>query len=456
MNASSLPLAAAAPPAPAVFNLTRRFSLLALACVALVAAALGFVLARMVSERLLHRDATVSMEFVQSIVRTDQTAHYFETAGSGVPDPLEDTFRRFAEMPDVLRTNVYNTERRAIWSTDPAVMGARFSENEELDEALKGELAYESGRVSKAEHVSASRPLGAGTHGYFIEIYVPVRDAAGRVVGAVELYKTPAELFAAIRQAEQSIAIGAALGALLLWVALIGIVRRADTVMRDQHRRLVEGERYTIVGEMASAVAHSIRNPLTAIRTSVEVALDRDPGRFREPAEDIVAEVDKIDAWIRELLEFSRPGSVKREPVDVNGQVRAQLADVAVECARRHIEVVTRFASPPPVALADAVLLQQVLQSLVGNAIEALPDRGRLEVETTYGDRAATIVVRDNGPGIPAAQLDQVFKPFFTTKPRGTGLGLPLSRRLVQRMGGTLALASRPGEGTAATVTLPG
>ena len=87
MNASSLPLAAAPPPAPAVFNLTRRFSLLALACVAVVAAALGFVLARMVSERLLHRDATVSMEFVQSIVRTDQTAHYFERAGSiGAPD----------------------------------------------------------------------------------------------------------------------------------------------------------------------------------------------------------------------------------------------------------------------------------------------------------------------------------------------------------------------------------
>lgn len=456
MNASSLPLPGAIAAPPAAFNLTRRFSLLAFACVAAVACVLGFVLARMVSERLLHRDAVVTMEFVQSIVRTDQTAHYFEGAGSGVPDPLEDTFRHFAEMPDVLRTNVYNADRRAIWSTDPAVMGARFGENEELDEALKGELAYESGRVSKAEHVSAARPLGAGTSGYFAEIYVPVRDTAGRVVGVVELYKTPDALFAAIRQAEESIALGAALGGLLLYGALIGIVRRADAVMRDQQRRLVEGERYTIVGEMASAVAHSIRNPLTAIRTSVEVALDRDPGRFREPAEDIVAEVDKIDAWVRELLEFSRPGSVKREPVDVNGLVRAQLADTAVECARRHLEVVTRFASPPPVALADAVLLQQVLQSLVGNAIDALPERGRLAVETSYANRTATIVVRDNGPGIPAAQLEDVFKPFFTTKPRGTGLGLPLSRRLVQRMGGTLWLASRPGEGTAATITLPG
>ena len=454
MNAPTLSLAPGAAAPPAAFNLTRRFSLLGFACVALVATVLGFVLARMVSERLLHRDAVVTMEFVQSIVRTDETAHFFATAGSGVPDPLEDTFRHFAEMPDVLRTNVYSTERRAIWSTDPAVMGMLFAENDELDEALKGELVFDSGRESKAEHVAATRPLGSGSSGFFVEIYVPVRDTAGRVVGVVELYKTPDALFEAIRSAEQSIAIGAALGGLLLYAALIGIVRRADAVMRDQHRRLVEGERFTLLGEMASAVAHSIRNPLSAIRSSVENALDRDPGRFREPAEDIVAEVDKIDAWIRELLDFSRPGSVKREHVDVNAVVRACMASVAVECARKPLQVRTALASPPPVALADPALLQQVLQSLVGNAIEALPPQGRLEVRTSAHGGTTTIVVQDHGPGIPAAELENVFKPFYSTKPHGVGLGLPLARRLAERMGGSLALESRVGEGTVVTVTL--
>ena len=125
--------------------------------------------------------------------------------------------------------------------------------------------------------------------------------------------------------------VGAAVGGLLLYLALIGIVRQADAVMRDQQRRLVEGERLAIVGEMASAVAHSIRNPLSSIRTSVELALDHDPGRFQEPANDIVAEVDKIEAWIRELLAFTRPGSIKREAVDVNQVVRASLASSIME-----------------------------------------------------------------------------------------------------------------------------
>jgi len=164
---------------PAAFDLTRRFSILSLVCVVVVATVLGWMLARMVSDRLLNRDAVLTMEFVQSVVRTDQTAHYFATAGSGVPEPLEDTFRHMAEMADVLRTNVYNAERRAMWSTDPAVMGKTFGANEELDEALQGELAFETGRVSKAEHVAARGALGSATHGYFIEIYVPVRDTTG-------------------------------------------------------------------------------------------------------------------------------------------------------------------------------------------------------------------------------------------------------------------------------------
>ena len=436
------------------FNLTRRFSILSFACVFAVATVLGVLLARMVSERLLHRDAVVTMEFVQSIVAADSTAHYFQSAGADLPDRLEDTFRHFADMPDVLRTNVYTPDRRAIWSTDPAVRGKVFASNDELDAALEGRLAYESGRVSKQEHVSAGRALGAGSSGFFAEIYVPVRDRDNRVVGVVELYKTPDALFEAIREGERSVALGAALGALLLYAVLIGIVRRADHVMRDQQRRLLEGERLAIVGEMASAVAHSVRNPLASIRTSVELALDRDPGRFGEPAHDIMAEVDRIDAWLRELLEFSRPGSVKRERLDLNAAIEGALGAVARDLERKSI-VPRRLMLPAAHALGDGAVLDQVLASIVGNAIDALPQQGTLELATWQEGARAGIDVRDHGAGIAAANLDRVFKPFYTTKARGVGLGLPLARRLVERMGGELSLDSREGEGTTVRIALP-
>ena len=439
----------------ASFNLTRRFSILSLVCVVAVAGILGQALARMVADRLLHRDAVLTMEFVQSVVRTDATAPYFPQATGGqLPAPLEDTLKQIGAMPDVLRANVYTPERTVLWSTDPELIGRRFGENEELDEALRGELAYESGSVSKEEHRAVTQ--GPGRSGFFVEIYVPVHDPSGNhVVGVVELYKTPEALYDAIRDAQQAVAIGAALGGLLLYLVLIGIVRQADAIMRDQQRRLLEGERLAIVGEMSSAVAHSIRNPLSSIRTSVELALDRDPGRFQEPANDIVAEVDKIEAWLRELLAFSRPGSIKREPVDVNQAVRTTLESVNAQLQRKHLETSATLAEPGPMAMADVTLLQQVLQSIVTNALDALPDGGKLEVKTALADGRVDIVVQDHGAGIPAENLEQIFKPFFTTKPRGVGLGLPLARRLVERMGGTLDLMSRRGEGTRVHIQLP-
>ena len=437
------------------FNLTRRFSILSFVVVVAVAGVLGQALARMVADRLLNRDAVLTMEFVQSVVRTDATEpHFAQSKGGKLTPALEETLKEISGMPDVLRANVYTPDRVVLWSTDPALIGRKFGENEELDEALKGELAYESGRVSKEEHTAATG--GRSNTGFFVEIYVPVHEQGGTtVVGVVELYKTPDALYHAIRDSQQTIAIGAAAGGLLLYLALIGIVRQADAIMRDQQRRLLEGERLAIVGEMASAVAHSIRNPLSSIRTSVELALDRDPGRFEEPANDIVAEVDKIEAWIRELLAFTRPGSIKREPVDVNQVVRASLASVRGQLERKRVAATEALAEPAPTAVGDVSLLQQVLQSIITNAMDALPDGGRLEVKTGTAEGRVSIVVQDHGPGISAEHLEQVFKPFFTTKPRGIGLGLPLARRLVERMGGTLDLTSRAGAGTRVQIELP-
>lgn len=448
-------------PAPASasargFNLTRRFSILSLACVVAVAGVLGHLFSKMLAERLLHREAVVTLEFVQSVVRSDESAKYLVPgAGAALPGPLEDTFRHFAEMPDVLRANVYSPERRAIWSSDAAIIGRQFGPNDDLDRSLRGELVYKSGTSSKEEHAAASQPINGKGRGGFIEIYVPILDADNRVAGVVELYKTPDALFEAIRDGQQAVALGAAVGGLLLYGALIGIVRRADAIMREQQRRLLEGERLAVVGEMAAAVAHSIRNPLASIRTSVEDALDRDPGRFQEPAEDIMGEVDKIEAWVRELLSFSGPGSVRRETLDLNALIRRSLDEGEREIARRGVKVEAALAEPPPRATGDPALVEQVLQSIISNALDAMPRGGRLGVTTTRAEDHAEIEIRDNGTGIAPEALEQVFKPFFTTKPRGVGLGLPLSRRLVERMGGSLTLTSRRGEGTAVRIALP-
>jgi signal transduction histidine kinase len=442
-----------APPGP--FNLTRQFSILALVCVVAFAAALGFVISRLLSNDLLQRDAVVTMEFVQSIVSTDETAPYFLSAGqSPLHVALEDTIKHFAKMPDVLRANVYTRDRRAIWSSDPNIIGRVFGANDELDHALEGVPVFKSGFMSKEEHVAAKLGLAPDSRAQFVEIYVPVRAPGGQVVGVVELYKTPRALFEAIAAGQRTIAINSVIGGLLLYAILIGIVRRANRTMHDQQRRLLEGERLGAVGEMAATVAHAIRNPLASIRTSVEVALDRDPGNFREPGEDIIAEVDKVEEWIRELLAFSRPGSMKLEALDLNALVRKSLAACERHSARAGVRVESRLDDAVPAVRGDAALVEHVLISLVTNALDSMPDGGALIVTTSAVAGGSEVTVQDSGGGIRPEDLPHIFEPFFTTKTRGTGLGLPLARRVIERMGGALAIESQLGAGSKARLLL--
>ncbi|MBK7658868.1 MAG: two-component sensor histidine kinase [Betaproteobacteria bacterium] len=439
-------------PAPPPYRLTRRFSIAAFASVVAFAGALGWVLSVLLHDRLLTRDAEVTMEFVQSVVSTDETARQFSPP---VTPALEDTLRHFAQMPDVLRANVYTPDRRALWSSDRNIQGRTFDHNDELDRALAGGIVFKSGAVSKEEHVAAAKALAGDHNRYFVEIYVPVRDPAGKVVGVVELYKTPDALFDAIAGGQRTIAIVSALGGLLLFAVLLGIVRRADRIMQDQQRRLVEGERLGAVGEMAATVAHAIRNPLSSIRTSVEVAVDPGNSDFRESAEDIVTEVDKIEEWIRQLLVFSRPGSIARETLDPNGLVRKTLATASRDASRAHVKVDLRLADPPPSARGDGMLVEHVLVSLVGNAIDAMATGGTLTLTTRASNAGCEILVADTGPGIRAQDLPRVFEPFYSTKTRGTGLGLALARRLVERMGGTLSLENGEATGAVARLHLP-
>jgi signal transduction histidine kinase len=442
-----------------MFDLTRRFSVLSLICVLATSGVMGFVLSRLLGDKLLHRDAVVTQEFVQSIVRADEASRFLLAPGAGgTASGAEDSFRHFAEMPDVLRANVYSASRRVIWSSDRSLIGKTFADNDELDEALRGDLVFKSGVVSKQEHVAAAKPFAASGVTYFEEIYVPVRTGpAGPVAGVVELYKTPDALFDAIRDGQRTIWAGAVISGLLLYVVLIGIVRRADRIMRDQHARLLEVEMLTMVGEMSATVAHAIRNPLSAIRTSVENALDSDPGRFREPANDIMAEVDRVEEWIRELLSFSRPGSARNEAFDMNAVLAASVAHSRRHAEQNGVRVSAAPSEGLPMLHGDPAIVGQVLNGVIANALDAMPRGGTLELATVYLRplKAVEVTVRDSGAGMRPEILAQVFKPFFTTKPKGIGLGLALAKRMVERFGGTLAIESAPERGTTVRLRLP-
>lgn len=437
------------------FNLLRWFGLLSLLSIFLITAISAFFLSRFLTRNMLRRDAIVTMEFVQTIAQAENTRGYFETDDPGKAKAFfEAFFERIATMPEVVRANVYSSDGSVLWSDDDRFIGHRFNPNPQLETALSGELAVTSGtsgKPLKPEHVF-DKPVP-----FFSEMYIPIWDVGERrVVGVVEVYKVPLTLFDAIQEGNRLVWTSAGLGGLFLYASLFWIVRRAARLIRHQQNQLVESETMAAVGEMASAVAHGIRNPLASIRSSAEVALEENPS-FRATAEEVIHETERIDNWIRELLAYSKPPSGTPAPIRINDLIRSTLDSLDREMKKRNVKPKLALEPSSPSVNADDALLRHVLISLIANALDAMPAGGELTVTSKIEKRAGRveILIRDTGSGIPKEQMSKVFKPFYTTKPKGMGVGLSIAKQIIERHGGTLRLDSEKGLGTTVSLHIP-
>ena len=439
------------------FNLLRRFGVASLAIIVAIAVVNGILLSNFMTERLLDREAQVTRDLVINVLQSDGSLGFLANQGN------EQLVARFAgsvihfkSIPDVQRINVYGRERTVLWSTDTQLVGQKFDHNNELERALKGALVVESGSIndndrSKTEHVGLNAQSS-----FFVETYIPIRESdESEVLGVFELYKTPVALTKVIRDGQRQIWVTAILGAFALHLTLFWIVRSAHRKIREQHQRLLKAETMAAVGELASSVAHNIRNPLSSIRSSAEVALELGASPSTEQARDIMASVDRIEGWLRDMVGFAHVDAVANLPVDVSQLLRTCFDDSQREFQKARVIGLVRGDTPPAFVKADPALLGHVLRSLVANAIEATAPGGRVTGHVTHVQGKVAIRIADTGCGMTPQQLTKLFTLFFTTKPRGLGIGLTLAHRSVERFGGTIRAESTLGVGTVFTIELP-
>jgi two-component system CheB/CheR fusion protein len=230
---------------------------------------------------------------------------------------------------------------------------------------------------------------------------------------------------------------------------------RSDITQRKvAEARLREQAALTQLGQLAAIVAHEVRNPLAGIRGSLQILESRLPVgmREREIIAPMIQRIDGLNKTVEDILLFARPHPPRRRALDLHHLI-AEVA-ASARAAIPDLDSAVTVAGDNATIQTDPEMLRAVLLNLLLNACQASTGR-QVEIVTAVRDGLCHIQVLDRGPGIPLDARERIFDPFFTTKSGGTGLGLPIVRRLMDAQGGSVSLSARQGGGTVAELVLP-
>jgi signal transduction histidine kinase len=220
--------------------------------------------------------------------------------------------------------------------------------------------------------------------------------------------------------------------------------------------QMIQAAKLAAVGELAGGIAHEINNPLQILLGHIQlIQLGRDlPKRI----EIVKEQVEKISQIVRRLLNFSRkvPEDFKLEPVNINFAIQEMTTFMSYQFKYNDIELILKLDPALPLVYGNKIYLQQVFLNLMINAKDAMPEGGKLVIETKLENGNVIIKFSDTGVGIPDDIKDKIFEPFFTTKgSKGTGLGLSISRWIIRKHNGEIKVESQQGKGSTFTITLP-
>ncbi|HEX5022922.1 MAG TPA: ATP-binding protein [Candidatus Binatia bacterium] len=451
-------------------GLTAKFAAYSFLCIGTMTVALWFIVSNYLISQILQREWQTTARIVRADVKKFLEDYDFKAEDRKSVGPkfvaLLDHMRLF---PDIVRFKVYNPTGVVLWSDDKRLVGKIFTDNDELRQALRGKIVADVSSLDKPENVFEQDSVRRA-----VEVYVPIFSDDGEMLGVFETYKRADSIYRDVQQARLVVLFGALGGGVLLHLTLFAIVRQAARKIDEQQENLLKmqsaliaSQRMAAIGEMAAAVAHGIGNPLSSIRAAAQVAmLDADSvqgspegAKMKANLQSIMRQVDRVQKRMQGLLNFAKPMEPYPVAVDVNMLLRNVVETLKPRFSEGGIRTALDLAADlPPIAL-DANHLEQAFMGLITNAVEATPQGGQIRivtkmVEPNGSKEHVQVAIEDTGEGIPRENRQRVFEPFFTTKTHGTGLGLPLAKKFVERNGGTITISETPTGGAKIEVTL--
>jgi len=225
-----------------------------------------------------------------------------------------------------------------------------------------------------------------------------------------------------------------------------------------------QAEKLATIGELASGIAHEIKNPLAGVSAAIQVLSEEFnlKSTRREIIDEIMHQMERLNKMTKDLLSFARPMDPRTLMCDVNDIVDKASFFIRKQAEKQNVGITKELERDIPHLLIDPEQIQQVFLNIMLNALQAMPEGGFLTIATRLSEKsgngkpeAVEISFSDTGKGIPGENLRKIFNPFYTTKHQGTGLGLSISRNVVEKHKGRFEVDSQSGKGTRFTIVLP-
>jgi len=464
---------------------------LVIAIVISVGFTMSYVVSDYFKQTILKRDVDVNAKFISVQAKQHLTPEDFVASDFGKKDATYSKFFQEIDTDEIVRFKVWSTGETVVYSDEKDIVGKTFSDNDELEKALDGNVVSEISDLKKSESTSEKK------FNELIEIYVPVKSDSGKVLGVIETYASLDLANQYIENANYIIffvtSVGVSIvGAVILLTfstfrknlinPIIEIHRQTKRIqegdldiksesigyeevrklgneveimtskLKEQQGQIAKTERLSAIGELAARLAHDLRNPLSVIRNSL-LLIRHKYGSNPETVKDfdrIDRSIFRMSHQLENVMDFVTTRELQMDTKSVSSILRNAIEKASIPES-------IKINLPPNDAIidCDSEKLEVVFENILVNAKHAMKDSGIITTRINEDEDWIRVEIEDSGAGIPKDVLPKIFEPLFTTKQEGTGLGLSSCKNIIEQHKGTIEVRTEVGKGTTFIIKLP-